>query len=33
MASMRFFLLEISSADQIKHLAEVLFGVNEISFP
>jgi len=33
MASMRFFLLEISSADQIEHLAEILFGVNEISFP
>jgi hypothetical protein len=26
MASWRFFLLKVSSADQIEHLAEILFG-------
>jgi hypothetical protein len=35
MASWRFFFLEVSSADQIEHLAEILFGVtiarNEIT--
>ncbi len=27
MASWRFFFLEVSSTDQIEHLAEILFGV------